>query len=152
MEMPTEKGNILAVLVIAALVVATTTVSALLSASKTFSNTGNVKAVGVGVYVDSGCSQPLSSINWGTLTPGSTSNFTAYVRDEGTTALVLSKTIGNWSPSSASSYITLNWNREGYVLGSGATVQTIFTLLVSSNISGISSFSFDITITGTEST
>ena len=140
------------VAVVAMLAVAGTTVVALLSVSKTLSNTGNVKAVGVGVYKDSGCSQVLSSINWGNVTPGSSSNYTAYIRNEGSVAVSLSKTTDDWNPATAAGNMTLSWNRDGYILSSNATVQAILTLSVSSNVTGISSFSFDITITGTETT
>jgi len=51
----------------------------------------------------------------------------------------------------ASSYITLDWDRDDYVLSSGESVQAVLTLSVSSSITGITSFSFDIVITGTES-
>jgi hypothetical protein len=42
------------------------------------------------------------------------------------------------------------WNRAGYVLAVGASVQAVLSLTVSSSISGVTSFSFDITITGTQ--
>ena len=62
-------------------------------------------------------------------------------------------TTENWSSASASSYITLSWNlEEGYVLSHGQSVETVLTLLVSSSVSGVKSFTFDIIITGTEST
>jgi hypothetical protein len=137
------------ILTVAALAVGSI-VFALLSTGQTVSNSGNIRAVGVGVYKDSSCTQTLASIDWGALTPGSTRNYTCYVRNEGTLNLVLSRTTSNWNPSSTSSYMTLSWNREGYALNAGATVQAVFTLSVSSSITGIPSFTFDITITGTE--
>jgi hypothetical protein len=151
--MAMEKSHVLTILVIATLAVVGTTAVALLSTFKTISSNGNVKTIRVGAYKDAACNQTLSTIDWGTLIPGSTCNYTTlYIRNEGTASLVLNETVGNWNPALASSYITLSWNREGYVLSSGATVQAVLTLSVPSNITGISSFSFDITITGTEST
>lgn len=149
--MSVSRTNIGIIVAVVAVALVGSTAFALLSFSKTLSNTGNVKAVGVGVYKDSGCSQVLSSINWGNMTPGSSSNYTAYIRNEGSVAVTLSKTTGNWNPATAGGNMTLSWNRDGYVLGSNATVQMTLTLLVSSNVTGILNFSFDITITGTES-
>jgi hypothetical protein len=143
----TSIGIIVAVVAVA---LAGSTALGLLSFSKTLSNTGNVKAVGVGVYKDIGCSQVLSSIDWGSLAPGSSSNYTAYIRNEGTVAVSLAKTTGNWNPTTAAGNMTLSWNRGGYILSSNAVVQATLTLSVSSSVTGISSFSFDITITGTE--
>lgn len=121
-------------------------------ATRTISNTGNIKAIGVGVYWDSSCTNAVSSIDWGALEPGETKNYTIYVKNEGNVQVMLSMTTSNWNPASASSYITLSWNRENYVLSSGSVVSAVLTLSVSSSISGVTSFSFDIIITGTEST
>jgi len=151
--MTLQKTQVSIILVVGALVAVTTLVSGLLIASQTIPNTGNVKAIGVGVYSDSACTQEVLSIPWGTLDPGETCDETVYIRNEGNVAVVLSMTTENWDPSSASSYITLSWNLEqGYVLNHGQSVETVLTLSVSSSISGVESFTFDIIITGTEST
>jgi hypothetical protein len=153
MKMALQKIHISIILVVATLATVGTLVSGLLTASQTIPNTGNVKAVGVGVYSDSGCNQKVLSIQWGTLDPGETSHEPVYIRNEGNTAVVLTMTTENWSPASASSYITLSWNLEqGYVLDPAESVETVLTLSVSPSISGVESFTFDIIITGTEST
>jgi len=153
MEMALQKTQVSIILVVGALVAVSALVSGLLIASQTIPNTGNVKAIGVGVYSDSTCSQEVLSIQWGNLDPGESRNETVYIRNEGSIAVVLSMTTENWDPASASSYITLSWNLEqGYVLNHGQSVETVLTLSVSSNISGVESFTFDIIITGTEST
>jgi archaellum component FlaG (FlaF/FlaG flagellin family) len=121
-----------------------------LVASRKFSNIGNLKAIGVGVYSNSGCTSMVSSIDWGILEPGGTKTYTIYVKNEGTIRMRLSMTVGNWTPLSASSYISVNWNRDDYLLDPGYVVPANLTLTVSSGISGITSFSFDITITGIE--
>jgi len=113
-------------------------------------NTGIVTAVGVGVYSNSACTSKVSSIDWGSLTPSSTVSKTIYIRNEGNKRLSLSMTTGNWNPQSASNYITLTWNRGGTVLEVGQVVQATLVLSVSPSISGVTSFSFEITITGTE--
>jgi len=124
--------------------------------TNTVHNTGNITvsppppSVQLGVYQDSGCTTGLSSISWGTLNPGSTATATIYLRNEGNVPVTLSVSAGNWNPASASSYFTLTWNRAGYVLAVNASVQAVLSLTVSSSISGITSFSFDITITATQ--
>lgn len=145
-----------------ALVVMSLVVSAIgaLVATRTVSNTGNIRVatpppsppatVQLGIYSDSNCTTALSSVSWGTLDPGTTATSTIYVRNEGNVPVTLSIGASNWSPSSASSYFTLSWNRAGYVLAAGASVQAVLSLAVSSSISGVTSFSFDITITATQ--
>ena len=134
-------------------IIASVLAAGLLMAYQRVPNSGNVKAVGVGVYWDNACTNNVTSIDWGFLEPGATVNKTVYIKNEGNTPMVLNITTDNWNPASASENITLSWNREGYVLNTTApVVQAILTLSVSSNISGVTSFSFDIIITGTEQT
>jgi hypothetical protein len=121
-----------------------------LVATRTISNSGSINAVGVGVYADSNCTTVLSTINWGGLNPGNVKNYTMYVENTGTVPVTLNMTVGSWSPTSASSYITLTWNQEQYVLPAGQVVTAVLTLSVSSSISGVTSFSFTITITGSQ--
>jgi len=123
-----------------------------LVATRTISNYGNVSAVGVGVYWDSSCTNMVLSIDWGALEPGASVDKPIYVKNEGSLAVLLGMTTDNWSPESASSDISLSWNRESYELNSGSVIQAILTLSVSSSVSEITSFSFDIVITGTEYT
>jgi len=153
MKMALQKTQVSIILVVGALVAVSALVSGLLITSQTIPNMGNVKAIGVGVYSDSSCTEEVLFIEWGTLDPGETSDETVYIRNEGNVAVVLSITAENWSPASASNYMTLGWNlEEGYVLNHGESVETVLTLSVSLSISGVESFTFDIVITGTEST
>jgi hypothetical protein len=113
------------------------------------SNYGTVKTVGVGIYEDAGLTTPMTAINWGALDPGSEKTITVYVRNEANTAVTLSMVTSNWIPSTASNYITLSWNYNGQTVAAGGSVAVTLTLTISSNVNGISSFSFDIIITGT---
>lgn len=150
-EYKTHVGVILAVAmtVIVVSVLATT----LLMAYRRVPNTGNVEGVGVGVYWDDDCTDNVTSINWGFLELGATSNKTVYIKNEGNLPVVLNMTTDNWNPTSAYENITLSWNREGYVLNTTVPVtQAVLTLSVSPDISGVTNFTFDIIITGTEHT
>jgi len=114
--------------------------------NKTVSSNGSVQGVGVGVYWNQACTNATSSISWGILDPGSNVNKTIYVRNEGNTAATLSMTTSNWNPTNASSYMTLNWNYGGQTLNVNQVVQVKLTLAVSSSVTGITNFSFDITV------
>lgn len=124
--------------------------TSLLTAQQQISNTGIVKAVGVGVYEDLACTRNVTSINWGALEPGAVASFLVYIKNEGNTPLILSMTTNNWNPAQASEYITLEWNREGHVLSVGSVIQANLTLSVSPSIEEITSFSFNIIIVGVE--
>ncbi len=149
--MAMQKITVGTVLAIAVMGMVASALSVLV-ATRTISNTGNMRGIGVGVYWDSGCTNVTSSISWGALDPGAVKSVTIYVRNEGSVTVKLSMTTNNWNPASASSYITLSWNRENYLLSPGSVAQAVLTLSVSSAISGVTNFSFDIIITGTEQT
>lgn len=122
------------------------TVSSLMQANSTISNTGSVKGVGVGIYWNSACTNQTSKIDWGLIDPGSAKTFIVYVRNEGNTATTLSKFAENWNPSTAANYLSLNWNYAQQTLSVNQVLQIKLTLTVSSSISGITNFSFDIRI------
>jgi hypothetical protein len=125
------------------------TTLSLVQTSRTVSSAGSVKGIGVGIYWNYACTDRTSSIDWGLLDPGSNKTVTIYVRNEGNAVTTLSKAAQNWNPSTASSYMTLNWNYAGQTLSVNQVLQIKLTLVVSPTISGITSFSFDITITAT---
>lgn len=116
----------------------------------TVPNLGTVKAMGVGVYWESGCSNRVTSIDWGTVEPGSTNDVTVYIRNEGNAEETLSSTAESWSPSTASMYMSLSWDYGGQVIDVGEVVPVTLSLSVSAGITGITSFSFDIVIVGSD--
>ncbi len=125
--------------------------SGILFGSRTITNQGNVNAVGVGVYSEVECTNELSSVNWGYIEPGSSKNFTIYIRNEGNVPMTLNMTTQEWDPSSTSTYVSLRWNREASLVAVDSVVETVLTLLVSPDIAEITSFTFEITVIGTES-
>jgi hypothetical protein len=148
--MAMQKTAMVGLAVAVATILTLTSVVALLQSSKTFQNSGTVTAINVGVYQDSACTQVLSLLDWGSIGPGSSANRTIYIKNDGTTAMTLNMTVSAWNPASASSYIGLTWNREGTVLNQGNSAAALLTLTVSASITGITSFNYNVTITGTQ--
>jgi hypothetical protein len=126
-------------------------VTASLVANQTVPNAGAVRSVAVNLYWDAGCTNTTSSIDWGYVEPGESKSFTICVKNPGSTSEVLSMTTGSWSSSSAQSKISVSWNREGYALARGTVVSAVLTLSVDPTISDVTGFTFDMTITGTQS-
>ena len=122
-----------------------------LIAGKTYGNTGAVSAVGVGVYWDYNCTNPVNSFDWGFIEPGGNKSIYCYIRNTGNQKVVLSMSTSNWNPQNATQFITFKWDLEGTNLDVGGRVKATFTLVVSASIKGIMSFRFDTTITGTSS-
>jgi hypothetical protein len=127
--------------------------ASLLMAYQSIPNGGSVKAVNVGVYWDSACTNNVSSVNWDFLSPGESKSVTVYVKNTGNQPVMLNMTTDNWNPASAQTYITLVWNREGYILDTIApVVQATLTISASLSTTGFTGFSFDAIITGTGQT
>lgn len=123
--------------------------SGILSTSLTLQSSGSIKAINVGVYNDLACTQEIASLDWGTPEPGDVVNKIVYVKNNGNADMDLSLTVNNWTPVGASIYLTVDWNRQGYVLSEDQVVEATITLDVSSSITGIDNFSFEIVIEGT---
>jgi hypothetical protein len=148
--MPFQKLSAGALIAIAATAIfLTVTTAGLLSVNQSVSSSGIVTSVNLGVYQEYACTNNLTSVDWGTLSPGDTATRTIYVKNIGTAPITLSMTTTNWNPASANGPITLTWNRESTTLDVGQVASATLTLSVSSSISGITTFNMDVVITGT---
>ena len=123
-------------------------VVALLITQTTIDGGGSIKAVGLGVYWDSACTTATSTLDFGQLEPGASTDFTLYLRNEGNSALTLSMTTDNWVPTNAPDYLTLTWNREGQLVDPDDVMSFVLTLTAAADVQGINSFSLDIIISG----
>ena len=106
-------------------------------------------AINVEVYWDIAGTQNVTSIDWGIPVPGDVINKTIYVKNTGNNLMNISMSISSWAPAGASTYLTATWDQEGTSVAAGGTVQAILSLDVSSGITGITDFSFNIVIEGT---
>ena len=118
--------------------------------SKSIVYASSVNGLGVGIYWDQACTNRTLSLDWGAIEAGSNKTLTVYIKNEGNSPASLWLESSNWTPSAASGYISLNWNYSGQVLSIDQVIPLKLTLTVDPIISGISNFSFDITITTSE--
>jgi len=116
--------------------------------SRIIGSIGKVKTVGVGVYEEIDCTTPVTSINWGTVEPGESMNYSIFIRNEANVPTTLTLNTENWNPSNASTWITLNWDYTGETLSVNEVIDVTLTLTVYTAIPArITTFSFDIIIT-----
>jgi hypothetical protein len=113
-------------------------------------SSGVVSSANINAYKEVGCVNELSSVSWGSISPGGSKQVTVYLKNIGSVALVLSLSTSGWSPSGAGGYFSLTWNYGGQTLQPNQVLSVKFTLSVSGSIKDITDFSFDIYITGTE--
>jgi hypothetical protein len=123
--------------------------AALQSLTVKIPSTASITVVGLAVYSDVACTQNVTSIDWGTLAPGAVTNDQVYIKSTSTVTIALGLSTDSWNPSSASTYITLTWNyTAGTQIQPNASLPVTLTLTVSSSVTGITSFTFNIDITG----
>ena len=134
----------LAIMALSGLSIAAITVNQNISSSGTITASPNVS-----VYSDSACTNAISTINWGSIEAGGSASQTIYVKNTGGALMTLSLAVSGWSPTSASSYVTVTWTEQGVQIAAGQSVAVTLTLTVSSSETGITTFSNTIVISGT---
>ena len=116
--------------------------------TKTIRNVGTIRVIGVEIYGDETLTSVLNEITWGTLDPGESRNFNAWVKNTGNDAQKLVMWTENWNPTAAFDSITLTWNYDDSWIGVNASILVVFTLSVDANVTGVTSFSFDVWVKG----
>jgi hypothetical protein len=131
-------------------VLLTIAVLAVLSDSTTVPINGTINTVNVEAYSDSDCTEAVTTLNMGNVSPGSSVSQTIYIKNSGTVPVTLTMDTSGWSPAGAGSYLTLSWDRQNDELAAGASVSATLTLTAESDTGSLTAFSCSATITGTE--
>jgi hypothetical protein len=145
-----KKPSIAILALIVATVLLSATTFALLMSSQKISLDGTIAAVNVGVYSDAACTQNATSLSVGFLNPGGTATQTVYIKNTGTLPETLTMASSNWNPATASSVLTLSWNRQNTVLAAGQSIPATLTLVAAANTGSLTTFGCDVTITGVQ--
>jgi hypothetical protein len=132
----------------------TVVTSALLQTQQEVPTQGRVggtvsSSVDVGVYTNGAATTVCSNIDWGSVNPGSSVSQIVYIKNTGNTTETLSMTPSGWNPSSANSFLTLTWDKEGSTLSPGTVIPATFTISAAANTGNLTTFNFNILITGT---
>lgn len=109
--------------------------------------TGTIKMIGLEAYGDPEATKPISSVDWGELTPGGFSEVILYLKSTSNAPANLTLSTEAWSPSRAGDFITLEWDYDGSELKPGEIRDVLFTLRVSASITDVTAFAFDFVIT-----
>jgi len=114
-----------------------------------------VIGVGVGVYWDSNCDNPVANLSWGKivvnpLQPQVSKNVTVFVKNEGGNPAVVRLKVSDWFPPGIQGYMRLSWDYDERVLGIDDSVKVTLVLSVDSGIwfesPRIQDYGFDIVI------
>jgi len=112
--------------------------------SRLISTSGVVALGDVGIYWEPECLNNVTFIDWGAIEVGQNTSQRVFVRHEGTVNLRLSYNTSDWIPTNASDYINLVWDYDNRTFLPDEILPVTFTLLVSPETTGITTFSFDI--------
>jgi hypothetical protein len=137
-------------MVLAAVTLSVSTFAAI-TLNSDISTTGTIStSPNIGVFSDSGCTQSLTTLNWGSVAPGNSATSTVYVKNTGTgESITLSLSTLGLTPSAATGHITVTWDKAGATLTPGSSTTAIITLSVDSSITDVSTFSVTVRVTGT---
>ena len=122
----------------------------LLSTNQTLSASGTIAGINLGVYSDAACTVPITTVSWGTLSPGTQVTQTIYVKNTGNIAENLTMATNTWTPSNAGTYLTITWSPTLSTLTAGQSTLATLTLTALSGASALTTFSCNIVITGTQ--
>ena len=140
------------IITIIGLALAVTTMAAI-TINQNLSSGGTITSgPNIGVYSTSACTgSQMTSISWGSVEAGGSASQIIYIEDTGAAQMAPSITISNWSPSGANTYISITWSTLPAEIQPGVSnaIAVTLTLTVSSSITGITTFSNSITISGT---
>ena len=114
-------------------------------------NQGKVIAVGVGIYKDSECLNPLTFIAWGTVYPNSKKTYNAWILNEGNANITLEMYVQNFTPQEIEAYFNVTWSYDGSVIEPKQIIPVFFILQVGNYDLNYTSFSFDILVMANES-
>jgi hypothetical protein len=104
---------------------------------------------GIEIFWDSKCTNRVSSIDWGSLEPGTDKTVTLFIKNKGKNQVTLSYHVSNWKTNEIANYLNIIWDYNGQRIGFKEVFQVRFTLYASENAATTENFSFDITIVGT---
>ncbi|XHH07572.1 MAG: hypothetical protein ACFCUE_08270 [Candidatus Bathyarchaeia archaeon] len=123
----------------------------LLTINKTITSTGTIVVSNpdLNVFSDSQGTQPLTTFDWGSIVPGTTVNHTIYLKNTGDVPLALDMMPESWNPVAAANSMTITWNKESSVLAVGQITSAVLTLNADADISGVTTFSVSIILSGT---
>lgn len=115
---------------------------------RSFRKSFAVESSYVGVYWDSDCTEEVTSIDWGVLTPGSSKEANIFVRNEEVIpSCVLLIQAEDWDPPEVAEFITLSWNSDVEVIDLNKTARVTLILRVESVATSLG-FNFNIIISG----
>jgi len=104
--------------------------------------------IDIDVYCDIDCTEVATNVEWGPIEAGDSVSSVIYIKNSGDSGVILSLDTQNWNPSNAADYIQLNWDYDESTLNPGTVLEVTLTLSVSSDITGIENFNFDIVLIG----
>jgi len=108
---------------------------------------GVIQTVGLEAFMDTDLTIKASTINWGLMSPGGNSNVTLYLKSSSTIPAEIMFSTENWEPSTVQPFFNLMWDYNNQFLSPNQVIPVIFTLRVSENVAGVTTFTFDLIIT-----
>jgi len=103
------------------------------------SGNANIVGLGVGVYWDPNCDNPINNLSWGTinvdpLKPQISKNATIYIKNRLQKPVTLQLNTSNWLPPEIERYINITWDYTGKPVKTYEIVKITLTLSIDKSI------------------
>jgi hypothetical protein len=89
---------------------------------------------------------PLTTIDWGNLTPSQSKTVTFYIQNQAQTPLYLISSTNTWNPTNAQNHIQTTFNLQNQLLNKTEVRKATLTLTIAYDVSNITNFTFNILI------
>ncbi len=124
---------------------------AALSTPRSIKKAFAVEPLNIGVYWNRNGTKEVTSIDWGTQTPGSTATVNVFVKNEELNIpCYVSFWTEEWTPPKAARYITMSQDFGSKPLSPNEIASVTLTLKIDTDVIGITDFNFKIIVMGTK--
>ena len=94
---------------------------------------GTIKTIDVETYWDEHCENRRTTLDWGDIETGKSSNLTLYIKSVSNFVVTLNLTVTDWEPQNLSDYLTITWDYNDTLLNPSDVIQVTLTLTASSS-------------------
>lgn len=119
------------------------TAYAVMTYTASLQTNGTSGQVAIGLFSDSGLTQPFSVYGWGNIIPGQTLSRIVYVKNTGNIGVTLN-VLYVWTNATQAQYFTTSSNYAGQTISAGSSIPVTINLLAGADLSKVPTWAFRI--------
>jgi hypothetical protein len=140
--------RLLSTLLVLGLLIGIPITYAVMTYTASLQTNGTSGQVAIGLFSDSGLTQPFSVYGWGNIIPGQTLSRIVYVKNTGNIGVTLN-VLYVWANATQAQYFTTSSNYAGQTISSGSSIPVTINLLAGADLSKVPTWAFRIDFVAT---